>query len=440
MWVLLEGDTRPAEVYVDQKNYASREFNLDRLVPILKKEFPKLLQDVRSTQIEFFNNNDRTSLNCGMTLTNDNTSFENPLVVRYPLSDSNINVKFRHVHKVAYCQIPHSSGSFYLLQREALAKFKDDFAEIETGDIYFENQNNKGIESAFHFNTLLKYTDQNGRDQYDLDLKIRIKNRKAYSDWKIGDVLQEIYNYKMNNLEMVRVEFDMSSLPESSPPLSTEVQDKIAEQIEDKTIVFEKVDANEATAREFISIVLVNTVKFVKTHNDSTTELLVEKQLKGSHGYGPLDYVVMIQKFYMLITEAKPYRVEEGIAQILAQLSSASEVLGKRKLAQTDFEFEVERMPLIGIVTTGRVWVFIRNTGQKIEISKNFECRYAGNMEGIKIVSSYIVRLLQAQITEINNRRLKRSRIEGYFHNDIERLKCFKHFGLGSLPVNSSSA
>ncbi|CAB4424360.1 unnamed protein product [Rhizophagus irregularis] len=411
MWVLLEGDLRPVEVDVDQRNYASGKFNLDRLVPILKNEFPNELQGVRPTEIEFFNNNDRTtSLDCGMTLTNDNTSSKNPLVVRYPLSDSSIDVKFRHIHKVAHCQIPHSSGSFYLLKREAIAKFKNDLAEIETGDIYFEDQNNQGIESAFHFNTLLNNIDQNGQNQYDLDLKIRIKKRKSYSDWKIGDVLREIYNYKIDVLEMVQVEFDMNSLPESSPPLSTEVQDKIAEQLEDKKIVFKRVYANEATTREFISVVLVNTVKFVNIHNDPTTELLVEKQLEGRHGYGPLDFVVMIQKFFMLITEANS--VEEGIAQILVQLRSASEVLGKRKLDQTDFEFEIEKMPLIGIVTTGGVWVFIRNTGQKIEISEEFECSYTGNMEGIKIVSSYIVRLLQAQVTEINNRRSKRSRID----------------------------
>ncbi|CAB4483155.1 hypothetical protein RhiirA1_465206 [Rhizophagus irregularis] len=107
-----------------------------------------------------------------------------------------------------------------------------------------------------------------------------------------------------------------------------------------------------------------------------------------------------------LSTEANS--VEEGIAQILVQLR----MLGKRELDQTDFEFEIEKIPLIGIITTGGVWVFIRNTGQKIEISEEFECSYTGNMEGIKIVSSYIVRLLQAQVTEINNQRLKRSHID----------------------------
>lgn len=39
----------------------------------------------------------------------------------------------------AYCKIPHSSGSFDLLQREAKVEFKDYLAEIETGDIYFED-------------------------------------------------------------------------------------------------------------------------------------------------------------------------------------------------------------------------------------------------------------------------------------------------------------
>ncbi|CAG8647348.1 10008_t:CDS:2 [Rhizophagus irregularis] len=366
---------------------------LDDLRPV-ENEFSNELQGVRPTEIKFFNNNDRTtSLDCGMTLMNDNTSSKNPLVICYLLSDLSIDVKFRYIHKVVHCQIPHSSGFFYLLKREAIAKFKNDLAEIETGDIYFEDQNNQEIESAFHFNTLLNNIDQNGQNQYDLDLKIQIKKRKVYSDWKIGDVLREIYNYKIDVLKMVQVEFDMNSLPKSSPPLSTEVQDKIAEQLEDKKIVFKRVYANEATIREFILVVLVNTVKFVNIHNDPTTELLVEKQLEGRHGYGTLDFMVMIQKFFMLIMEANS--VEEGIAQILVQIRSASEVLGKRKLDQTDFEFEIEKMPLIGIVTTGGVWVFICNTGQKIEIvSEKFECSYTGNME------------------EINNQRLKRSRID----------------------------
>ncbi|PKC02345.1 hypothetical protein RhiirA5_381034 [Rhizophagus irregularis] len=70
---------------------SQKHLNLDRLVPILKNEFSNELQGVRPTEIEFFNNNDRTtSLDCGMTLTNDNTSSKNPLVIRYPLSDSSM--------------------------------------------------------------------------------------------------------------------------------------------------------------------------------------------------------------------------------------------------------------------------------------------------------------------------------------------------------------
>ncbi|PKC62383.1 hypothetical protein RhiirA1_465207 [Rhizophagus irregularis] len=142
---------------------SQKHLNLDRLVPILKNEFSNELQGVRPTEIEFFNNNDRTtSLDCGMTLTNDNTSSKNPLVIRYPLSDSsNIYTK--------WCT---AKFHFYLLKREAIAKFKNDLAEIEMGDIYFEDQNNQGIESAFHFNTLLNNIDQNGQNQYDLNLKI----------------------------------------------------------------------------------------------------------------------------------------------------------------------------------------------------------------------------------------------------------------------------
>ena len=88
MWVLLEGDSSPVEVDVDQSNYTSKKFNLDRFVPILQERFPNL-KDIRPTRIEFFNGDDRTEpLKSGTILTEDTTTDENPLVVRYPLSET----------------------------------------------------------------------------------------------------------------------------------------------------------------------------------------------------------------------------------------------------------------------------------------------------------------------------------------------------------------
>ena len=89
MWILLEGDPRAVEIDVDMSNYSSRKFNLDRLKPILKNEFPDELQGVKPTKIEFFNSDDLTTpLNSGELLTNDTTTSKNPLVVHYPLSNT----------------------------------------------------------------------------------------------------------------------------------------------------------------------------------------------------------------------------------------------------------------------------------------------------------------------------------------------------------------
>lgn len=92
-------------------------------------------------------------------------------------------------------------------------------------------------------------------------------------------------------------------------------------------------------------------------------------------------------------------------------------MLGKRKIGQTDFEYEyksMETMPIIGIVTTGRSWIFIRHTLQgeyrRLEVSNEFECLFMGDerKSSISVVVSYVVRLLQEQIRELEQRKSKR--------------------------------
>ncbi|CAG8660377.1 23737_t:CDS:2 [Dentiscutata erythropus] len=242
-------------------------------------------------------------------------------------------VKLSHVLNKEECIIPHSSGSFNLLQKEA--KALSDGVECDLGD-----------------------------------LKVRIKNRKANSEWKLDEVLRNIYHYKSGILDA---------------------------ELKDKKNVFEKVNVNEATTREFISVILVNAVNHVKENNDATAKLMVEVNIKGSHGYSPLDYAVLLCKHFILIMEAKPLEAEKGIAQNLAQMHSAAEMLKKRKIDQTDFE----TMPIIGVVTTGMAWLFIRYIGPiesaQLEISNEFYCSFMGNMEDVRRVASYVVRLLQSQ-------------------------------------------
>ena len=92
MWIQIEGKPRPIQVDIKQSEYATKRFNLDRLATVLKDDFSNKfpeLQNVGLNDIEFLHNNDRmTPLDSGMILTNDNTTSKNPLVVRYPLSES----------------------------------------------------------------------------------------------------------------------------------------------------------------------------------------------------------------------------------------------------------------------------------------------------------------------------------------------------------------
>ena len=71
-------------------------------------------------------------------------------------------------------------------------------------------------------------------------------------------------------------------------------------------------------------------------------------------------------------------------------------MLKKRKIDQTD----LETMPIIGVVTTGNTWLFIRQTGPigsaQFEIFEEFDCSFVGDMENLKeMIAFCIVRLLK---------------------------------------------
>jgi hypothetical protein len=105
--------------------------------------------------------------------------------------------------------------------------------------------------------------------------------------------LKDVYHYESDMLELVSNNFNIEDLPQLSPLFNDEVLNKIIEQFNNKKFVFDKVNTNEATAREFISVILVN-IRYVKKYNDTAAMLMVKKQIVGSHRYGPLDYVIMI--------------------------------------------------------------------------------------------------------------------------------------------------
>jgi hypothetical protein len=64
-----------------------------------------------------------------------------------------------------------------------------------------------------------------------------------------------------------------------------------------------------------------------------------------------------------------------GKVKTTKKLSPYIQMLGKRKIGQPDTEYEsIKTMPIIGIVTNGKWWIFIRHTCQdgsrQLEVSK----------------------------------------------------------------------
>ncbi|CAG8565892.1 13085_t:CDS:1 [Racocetra fulgida] len=189
------------------------------------------------------------------------------------------------------------------------------------------------------------------------------------------------------------------------------------------------ININEATVRKYISIFIKTAVDYIQTFTNNLAQLYVEANLYGSKRYGPVDYLVKLDDFAVLVNEAKFEDLTKGIAQNIMQLHSASEVippflylfvvlrvdltidayyqslLGKRKLEQ--MEFESLQQQLFGIVITGVSWYFIHWTGSpekpKVEISCQFNCNFEGEMQSKKNVVSYIVRILENQDVMLKN-------------------------------------
>ncbi|CAG8657943.1 552_t:CDS:1, partial [Diversispora eburnea] len=85
MWVLLEGSPSAVKLKAD----LSEAKDLDDFKSILKREFEKL-KKVEPEDILFLDSNN-TPIRPGINLKSlsDNSTDENPLIVRYPLSNAN---------------------------------------------------------------------------------------------------------------------------------------------------------------------------------------------------------------------------------------------------------------------------------------------------------------------------------------------------------------
>ncbi|RIB07769.1 hypothetical protein C2G38_2213432 [Gigaspora rosea] len=387
MWIHFEDESDPVKLKAD----LSQVVDLDDFKDILRNEF-KELKDIKNQKIVFLDNNS-TPLSPDTRLQTlvDSTTAKAPLIVRYPLSNANIAVNFNYLRCSGKCKIPHTSGSLSLLREEVVGRFK----ELQTEEFYFFNDETKDeIRNEYSFNFLVSQTELND-NSYNLKLKVKVEGKKSYSDWDLKDVFKEILG-QPDYVSLGDIpRFNVDDLPPLEHPFSEGELKIFIEELRTTFNAFNKeFGTNEPTARVYINAFMKVAVCYIQDHINKSAKLSVEIPLDGSRGYGPVDYIVEIVRILVLLCEAKSEDMNKGTAQVLVQMHSAME----RQLRKRKFQMEPT---IFGIVTTGKLWRFVRWTGSlenpTVHITEEFTCNFLDNMELEKKVLRYIAQILQAQ-------------------------------------------
>ena len=115
----------------------------------------------------------------------------------------------------------------------------------------------------------------------------------------------------------------------------------------------------ESSVREYISSVLLACARIT-----GNVKLVAELDIAGRKGNGPLDYAILYQNFFLLITEAKKDQLENGIIQNIAQLVASREQFlydnSSLKRNYMSMAGDIACIPSTGVVSTGKEWVLIR--------------------------------------------------------------------------------
>ncbi|RHZ87655.1 hypothetical protein Glove_33g80 [Diversispora epigaea] len=325
MWVLLEGKLDAVKLRAD----LSESKDLDDFKRILKNEIV-LLKNVGPEDILFLDSNN-TPLRPGIDLKSlsDNSTDINPLIVRYPLSNANIIVNHSYGDKHGSAEIPHTSGSLNLLREIVKRKY-----DLQTEDVYFFSEETKQeIINEHNFNILLSRIELNSNN-YNLKLKVKVEGKKSYSDWELKDVFKEILKKNYKSLSGIP-RFNLNDLPSLERPFTENRLKGFVAELQTSLSSLKCEFTNETTAREYISAFIKNAVCHIQDHINDLTQLYMELDLDGSHGYGPVDYMVIIVEILVLLCEAKAENMNKGAAQVLVQMHSAiEEHLNKRKRAK----------------------------------------------------------------------------------------------------------
>ncbi|CAG8849285.1 13267_t:CDS:2, partial [Racocetra persica] len=122
---------------------------------------------------------------------------------------------------------PHTSGFWYLIRNIAESKFQTlRLDTVQYSFIHNKNNSKQQIENEFQFNEIIADIQPNEKGKREVNISIQVTGRKAYSDWEIGEALNECIKGAIAQL--------------------------IAE-LKKRKSAFGIVNRNESTFREFIS-------------------------------------------------------------------------------------------------------------------------------------------------------------------------------------------
>lgn len=107
-----------------------------------------------------------------------------------------------------------------------------------------------------------------------------------------------------------------------------------------------RADVNEATRREFISSIIYG----VASNFRGLVKIYPEEQVIGTHGKGPVDWIIKIGNIIICVTEAKRNDISWGIGQSTVQ-AHASMQLNTKKRTFTDANLDEDDMYCI--ISTG---------------------------------------------------------------------------------------
>jgi hypothetical protein len=402
LWVLLEGQADPIKID------ASGVQDLFDVIPRIKEAFKEKLSSIPPGEIQFLSSNNRTQpLRKDTLITSIHATAISPLVVRYPFSDCTIVIRCNLSNSWFRQQWPHSSGLWHILRAAAL----EHFSPLNGSEFFFvvKDPAEQQITNEFQFNRVVQKAQINDENERQISLSVRIKGKKAYGEWDLRDVLQNILHKSWSSLNSApRLNLDGFEQIE----VSDDTFKLLIDELQKNADVFGDVTRNEMTCREFISPFLTTAVKHLQV-NEPLLALRAEEELNGSRGFGPVDYTVVLDDIVICVTEAKKMDFDKGAAQNIVQMHSAVESLSKRKREDTDLE-DSEEVPVMvyGIVSNARNWLFLQWAGTEndpvLYVSDMQSCNF-GNAEIMKMeaknIATYITAILQEQIRGLNTER-----------------------------------